>query len=586
MILAGDIGGTNARLAYFQSQNGHLSLAAEGVFPSREHRGLDEIVAKFVDSQSGPPDVACFGIAGPVRNGKVETSNLPWTVEASRLASELKLPSAMLINDLEANAWGIPSLSENDLVALNRVKGVPVGNQGVISAGTGLGEAGLYWDGKGYDVFACEGGHCDFAPRTELEIELLRYLAARFGHVSYERIVSGPGLVNVYRFLRDTGRGEESPWLTEELAHNDPAAVISRNAVAGKSVLAEHALDLWISIYGAEAGNLASPPSNQPDGTPYRDGQCAPVVYVGFGDAAIDVVRGPVHTNDPQIWVCGAPEFTGRVEATGEHPLAAYPLDGCIDHAVAPTVMQVPVIPLPTSVTAFAAITPLAYRFVGPASIELDGPTMKVVDANGQRTMAVPTRGLVFVTGPLTVHGQGRDVTLVSTESVTIDRDLVGGVASDGSNLGLVAGEDIIFDKEGDLTVQASLLASNGTVYNKRFRDPVSGSPPKLTVRGAVVARFHPVAGVFERATGTMVSGMVTDLGYPDPPPNPPYFLEPVRAQWERVDMTEIAMSDNDQTDGITPAPTRGMPAASPGCSGPAPTPYNQTYLRGCLYTP
>jgi glucokinase len=120
-----------------------------------------------------------------------------------------------------------------------------------------LGEAGLYWDGKGYDVFACEGGHCDFAPRTELEIELLRYLAARFGHVSFERVVSGPGLVNVYRFLRDTGRGEEPQWLTDEMAHNDPAATISRNAVTGKSVLAEHALDLWISIYGAEAGNLA-----------------------------------------------------------------------------------------------------------------------------------------------------------------------------------------------------------------------------------------------------------------------------------------------------------------------------------------
>jgi glucokinase len=257
MILAGDIGGTNARLAYFQSQNGHLSLAAEGVFPSREHRGLDEIVAKFVESQNVHPNVACFGVAGPVLNGKVETSNLPWTVDASRLARELKLPSTMLINDLEANAWGIPSLGEKDLVSLNRVKGTPIGNQGVISAGTGLGEAGLYWDGQAYEVFACEGGHCDFAPRSELEIELLCYLMARFGHVSYERIVSGPGLVNVYRFLRDTGRGEEPQWLTDEFAHNDPAATISRNAIAAKSTLAEHALDLWISIYGAEAGNLA-----------------------------------------------------------------------------------------------------------------------------------------------------------------------------------------------------------------------------------------------------------------------------------------------------------------------------------------
>ena len=257
MILAGDIGGTNARLAYFQAQDGHLTVAAEGVFPSRGHSGLDEIVAQFVKSQSQRPDVACFGVAGPVRNGKVETSNLPWTVEASRLATELQLPSAILINDLEANAWGIASLGENDLVALNRVKGTPSGNQAVISAGTGLGEAGLYWDGKSYDIFACEGGHTDFAPRTELEIELLRFLTARFGHVSYERIVSGPGLVNVYQFFRDTHRGEEPAWLTEEFAHGDAAAAISRAAVSGKSPLAEHALDLWISIYGAEAGNLA-----------------------------------------------------------------------------------------------------------------------------------------------------------------------------------------------------------------------------------------------------------------------------------------------------------------------------------------
>lgn len=257
MILAGDIGGTHARLAYFVPQNGRLTVAAEGVFPSRDHSGLDEIVTQFVSAQSQKPDVACFGVAGPVRNGKVETSNLPWTVEAARLASELRLPSALLINDLEANAWGIASLQEKDLVALNRVKGIPTGNQAVISAGTGLGEAGLYWDGKSYDIFASEGGHADFAPRTELEIDLLRYLSARFGHVSYERIVSGPGLVNAYHFLRDTHRGEEPAWLTEDIARGDAAAAISRAALSGKSPLAEHALDLWISIYGAEAGNLA-----------------------------------------------------------------------------------------------------------------------------------------------------------------------------------------------------------------------------------------------------------------------------------------------------------------------------------------
>jgi glucokinase len=202
MILAGDIGGTNARLAYFQSQNGHFQLVAERVFPSREHSELGEIVAQFVNDSGMRPDAACFGIAGPVRNGRVETSNLPWVIEQSRLAKQIHLPSTFLINDLEASAWGIGALSSADLVSLNAVSGPAVGNQAVIAPGTGLGEAGLFWDGTRHHVFACEGGHCDFAPQSEQEIELLRYLKARFGHVSYERILSGPECVRVPARLR------------------------------------------------------------------------------------------------------------------------------------------------------------------------------------------------------------------------------------------------------------------------------------------------------------------------------------------------------------------------------------------------
>src|SRR2546428_2397792 len=257
MILAGDIGGTHARLAFFDVVDGHFSLVSASVFPSREYRGLDEIVTKFVDSSSVRPDAACFGVAGPVRNGRVEASNLPWTIESKRLADELKLRKALLINDLEANAWGIPALDPKDVVCLDQVKGSPIGNQAVIAAGTGLGEAGMYWDGLQHHVFACEGGHGDFAPRNDLELDLFRYLRTRFGHVSYERIVSGPGLVNVFHFLRDTGGGEEPRWLTEEMIHGDAAAAISHAALSGKSPLAEQALDLWVSIYGAEAGNLA-----------------------------------------------------------------------------------------------------------------------------------------------------------------------------------------------------------------------------------------------------------------------------------------------------------------------------------------
>jgi glucokinase len=256
MILAGDIGGTNARLAYFQPQNGHLRLISERIFPSREYKELGEIVSKFLEDSATRPEVACFGIAGPVHNGRVETSNLPWIVEQSRLAKQIQLPATLLINDLEASAWGIGALSPEDLVPLHRVA-QSVGNQAVIAPGTGLGEAGLFWNGSQHEVFACEGGHVDFGPQGDLQIELLRFLASRYEHVSYERILSGPGLVNVYEFLREKGGGDEPEGFAAQLAQGDPAAAISRAAVDGTNGLAEQALDLWISVYGAEAGNLA-----------------------------------------------------------------------------------------------------------------------------------------------------------------------------------------------------------------------------------------------------------------------------------------------------------------------------------------
>lgn len=257
MILAGDIGGTNARLAYFESQNGHFRLVSERVFPSREHSELGEIVCRFLEESATRPDAACFGIAGPVRNGRVETSNLPWVIEQSRLAKQIHLPSTLLINDLEASAWGIGALSKGDLVVLNAGSGSVVGNQAVIAPGTGLGEAGLFWDGSRHLVFACEGGHADFAPQGDLQIELLRFLNLRFGHVSYERILSGPGLVNVFEFLRETEGGNESEQLASAMRTGDPAAAISYAALSGTDPLAEKALDLWITIYGAEASNLA-----------------------------------------------------------------------------------------------------------------------------------------------------------------------------------------------------------------------------------------------------------------------------------------------------------------------------------------
>jgi glucokinase len=256
MILAGDIGGTNARLAYFQSQNGNLRLISERVFPSREYTELGEIVSEFLKKTDARPDVACFGIAGPVHHGRVETSNLPWVIEQSRLAKQIQLPATLLINDLEANAWGIGELNPQDLSPLNSLS-QSVGNQAVIAPGTGLGEAGLFWNGTQHEVFACEGGHTDFAPQGDLQIELLRFLADRFGHVSYERVLSGPGLVNVYEFLRTKSYAEEPAGFAAQVTGGNAAAAISHAALDGNNPLASAALDLWISVYGAEAGNLA-----------------------------------------------------------------------------------------------------------------------------------------------------------------------------------------------------------------------------------------------------------------------------------------------------------------------------------------
>jgi glucokinase len=257
MILAGDIGGTNARLALFDVVNGHLTQVSGKTYPSHEYAGLDGIVREFSDATGVHPSAACFGVAGPVSHGRVETTNLPWVIEARRLQDELSTRAVWLINDLEATAWGIPALEDKDLVTISHIASNPEGHQAVIAAGTGLGQAGMYWDGKQHRVYACEGGHTDFGPRDELETELFRYLHKLFGHVSYERILSGPGLVNVFHFLRDSGRGVEPKWLTEQLQQMDPAAAISVAALEGKSPLAEQALGIFISIYGAEAGNLA-----------------------------------------------------------------------------------------------------------------------------------------------------------------------------------------------------------------------------------------------------------------------------------------------------------------------------------------
>lgn len=256
-ILAGDIGGTHTRLALFRLEDGKACVSVEKIYPSRDYPGLEEIVRDFVRDQGAEITAAAFGIAGPVLQGRATVSNLPWIVESAKLAQALGLASVALINDLEAHGYGIDGLEPGDLVALNAGTSLE-GNAAIIAAGTGLGEAGLFWDGVRRHPFACEGGHADFAPTNDLQARLYQYLAGKFGHVSYERVLSGPGLKNIYDFLRDTATEPEPDWLQQELRSSaDPSALISRLGLESKAAICERSLDVFVAVLGAEAGNLA-----------------------------------------------------------------------------------------------------------------------------------------------------------------------------------------------------------------------------------------------------------------------------------------------------------------------------------------
>ncbi len=258
MILAGDVGATHTRLAAFDADGNKLQSVVEKVYETQHHRGLAEMIGDFIRTEGVPVHQACIGVAGPVRDGKSQPSNIPWLIDSRQLAQQLKLSSVGLLNDLEAYAYGIEALESADFITLREGASSPEGNMAVISATTGLGEAGLYWDGFRQHPFACEGGHADFSPRNELELELARYLLAQYHHVSWERVLSGPGIKNIYDFLRDTRRAEEPAWLKEQVAHaSDPPALISHLALEKKAPLCEQTLDVFVGAYGGEAGNCA-----------------------------------------------------------------------------------------------------------------------------------------------------------------------------------------------------------------------------------------------------------------------------------------------------------------------------------------
>lgn len=257
MILAGDIGGTKTNVALFNIEETGKPLAQRS-FPSGKYDSLESIIAEFVAEHQPQLTHACFGIAGPVKDGQVRTPNLKWVVDGQTLAQTLKLDHVNLINDLEATAYGIEGLGEAQLHTLNEGHEERGAHRALIAAGTGLGMAGLFYDGKHYRPIASEGGHIDYAPRNAIEHELLNYMRAQVGgRVSYERVLSGPGLFNIYSFLRDNKYGEEPEWLAEQIKEGDGSAAVSVAGLGGKSELAVKTLDLFAEIYGSMAGNLA-----------------------------------------------------------------------------------------------------------------------------------------------------------------------------------------------------------------------------------------------------------------------------------------------------------------------------------------
>jgi glucokinase len=258
MILAGEIGATRTRLAAFQTEGNRLQSVVERIYISHEHDGLSGILADFIKTEGIPVHSACLGVAGPVRAGRSKISNLPWLIDSRDVAQQLKLNSVGLLNDLEAYAYGIDGLESKDFITLSEGSDEAEGNRAVISAKTGLGMAGLYWDGFRHHPFACEGGHADFAPRNELQMELLAHLQKKYGRISCERILSGPGIKNIYDFLRDAHKADEPEWLRREMsAAPDPPALISRMAMEGKSAICDQAMSIFVSVFGAETGNCA-----------------------------------------------------------------------------------------------------------------------------------------------------------------------------------------------------------------------------------------------------------------------------------------------------------------------------------------
>ncbi len=255
-FLSGDIGGTKTRIAVVEVSGRQVRIVHEASYPSRDYPAFEALLDNFLSGTETPAHAA-FGIAGPVQGRVAQTTNLPWRIDADVLQSKFGFTRCTLLNDLEATAYGLPALDEKDWVTLQSGAPNVSGNAAVIAAGTGLGEAGLFWDGQRHHPFATEGGHASFSPGDELEMALLCHLQQQYQHVSWERIVSGMGLLDLHKFLGLHQRAAIPEWLAEEMRNGDAAAAIAHAALSGRDEICIETLDRFVRLYGAEAGNLA-----------------------------------------------------------------------------------------------------------------------------------------------------------------------------------------------------------------------------------------------------------------------------------------------------------------------------------------
>jgi glucokinase len=252
-ILAADIGGTKTNIANYRLDGNGLEMLNQKRYLSKEHSSLTEIVHDF--SAGKLPDRICAAVAGPVIEGKSKLTNLSWQLDSKAMSNDMKVP-VCFINDVEATAFGLAGLKENELATLQEGDPAIKGNIAVIAPGTGLGEAGLYWDGERYHPFATEGSHTDFSPRNEIDVEIFRYLQQQFGHVSWERVLSGMGIKNIFRFLTERRKETVPDWLAQRMKDGDPAAVISEAALKHEDPVCSETMDLFVRYFATEASCL------------------------------------------------------------------------------------------------------------------------------------------------------------------------------------------------------------------------------------------------------------------------------------------------------------------------------------------